>query len=96
MFNAIPLSGLGSGPGWFYGGLAYDADAEILFLVVFRNDAADLYGVQPDLGVATLVCNLPAGAGFPLGAWPQAMGWVSDGTVGVEPESWGGLKSRFR
>lgn len=95
-FNAIPLTGIYTEPGWFLGGIAYDQEAEVIYLAVYRDGAAELHSVQPDLGTTTLVGNLPADAGFPSGAWPQAMGWVSENPTPSQQESWGGLKSLFR
>jgi hypothetical protein len=96
-FNAIPLSGIDTGPGRFYGGLAYDRESGVLYLAVYNNDLTKLYSVQPDLGMATLISNLNADAGYPSGAFPQAMGWVSEEPpTGTERKSWGHIKQLFK
>ena len=96
-FTAIPLTGIGSGTGWFYGGLAYDAEAGVLYMGVIYSGSARLYRVDPGAGTAELASDLPIDAGYPLGAWPQAMGWVSgDPPTGTDRGSWGHVKKLLK
>jgi hypothetical protein len=87
-FTPIPLVGIPGGHA--YGGLAYDQDDGILYMLTTNLAEAFLWEVDPIGGTATLVKNLTAEAGYPSGSvLPDAMGWVPFQAVVPEPSTLG-------